>query len=76
MYNKSKQDKLFADISKGREDYMFKIEKSRVKEDCLVYERLRKGYAIDLEKRIVMMYLQRCKFKHSLAFMQFRGVLP
>ena len=30
----------------------------------------------DLCHKILKLYIQRCKFKHSLAFMQFRKLLP
>ena len=30
----------------------------------------------DLCHRILSLYVQRCKFKHSLAFMQYRKLLP
>jgi hypothetical protein len=35
-----------------------------------------KNYNPEFAKRLMKAYLERCKFKHALAFIQFRKILP
>jgi len=34
------------------------------------------AYNEALEKRLVKMYLERCKYKHALSFIQSRNIVP
>jgi hypothetical protein len=60
-----------------REEYTFQLGSSKNKDDQALYQILNSGdYNIELERRLLILYLERCKYHHSLAFVQFRRILP
>ena len=77
LFNKCRRNKIFSTFSIEREEYTFKLSTSKNKDDPALYKTLTNGtYNFELERRLVLLYLERCKFKHSLAFVQFRRMLP
>ena len=49
---------------------------SHLADERLLAGRIEQYHAHELITKLIKLYLERCKLKHSLAFMQFRTFLP
>jgi hypothetical protein len=72
--------RLQIDFNKARIEYMKSIWEAEMKvfKKGLKKNELKKLASIDtkLVDKLLVLYLQRCKFKHTIVFMQYRKHLP
>jgi hypothetical protein len=58
-------------------EYKIDLEMSDTKEDLLTLKKLNSSaYKGEYTDKLLILYLERCKFIQALAFLQFRKVLP
>jgi len=75
QYNTIRLDYLMMLWKKEIFHYAIELKESNKKVHQEMYKKLEK---IDYEivKKLLNLYIYRCKFKHALAFMQFRRISP
>jgi hypothetical protein len=57
-------------------EYKFELESKTNKQDKLLLKNWDTNYNSEYAAKLLSLYLDRCKFRHALAFIQFRKILP
>ena len=56
--------------------YRTELQKSNLRADQKRAQTLISKFNPDYQDKLLFLYLERCKFVHALAFLQFRRILP
>jgi uncharacterized C2H2 Zn-finger protein len=77
LFAQTRLDKLFKYYEEEYNRFYFDLHDSKTKEDKKLLKKIDQNKTDKgLGKKLLRLYLDRCKFKHALAFMQFRRILP
>ena len=72
VYNKSRLDYLHHFFDIQRDIYGLQLKRSKSTSSRTLYQSI-DSYDIDLCRKMMSLYIERCKFKHALAFFQYRA---
>ncbi len=72
LFNNFRHEHLREALMREMFDYLGDLQISKKPEDIEIYE-MRHNLQEDLLEDLVALYLERCKFKNSLAFFQYRN---
>lgn len=76
IYNSARQEVLRAHLEAELKAYKKELQESKLKKDLELFDNFSELFDADLAEKLILMYFTRTKFKHALAFLQFRATLP